>query len=157
PNVRPAWLPRMADFAIWAEACCRGAGWDPDTFLGAYSENRRAANESLLSLSPLVEPLQQLLADGDGTWEGKASELLDELSRRVGEAGVKRRDWPKLPHFLSSKLRRLAPNLRRALGIEVVDCDRSGKSRGLRITQIEEWCKSASSASSASPGQENRA
>jgi hypothetical protein len=138
----------MADFSLWAEACGRGIGWPAGAFLVSYAENRAGANDAVLADSPLVEPLRRLLADSV-TWEGTASELLDELTRRVGEAAARRPDWPKLPHVLSGRLRRLAPNLR-ASGLELSDGRTAGR-RMLRIVRSEPGRGGASLASPASP------
>ena len=44
PQVRLQWLPRMADFALWA-AACESAFRPAGTFDAAYSNNRREAIE----------------------------------------------------------------------------------------------------------------
>jgi hypothetical protein len=58
-----------------------------------------------------------------GGWTGTASGLLARLEELAGDA-ARRPGWPKRPHNLSSELRRLAPELRRA-GV-VVDFARAG-------------------------------
>src|SRR5262249_53097808 len=54
--------------------------------------------------------------------------LLEELGQKLGGLAVKPKEWPKKPHILSGKVRRLAPNLRKA-GI-VVEFDREDGSKG---------------------------
>jgi hypothetical protein len=117
PRVRLASLPRMADFAVWAEACSRGVGRPAGEFLTSYGANRAAVNETALDCSPIVAPLRRMLGDS-GTFEGTATELLRALELEAGEAAVKAREWPSRSNQLSNRLRRLAPNLR-MVGIEV--------------------------------------
>jgi hypothetical protein len=65
--------------------------------------------------------------------------LLEELTGRVGEAAARSREWPKKPNALANRLRRLAPNLRKA-GIDVVfDREPGGKrTRVIRLACREE-------------------
>ena len=72
-------LPRMADFAHFAEAVCQGLGHPAGTFLAAYDRNRQAANESALDDSPVARTIRAFIADA-WSWTGTASELLDELT-----------------------------------------------------------------------------
>jgi hypothetical protein len=120
PHVRLDRLPRMADFAMWVTACEPALGWAAGSFLAAYRGNVADANELALDGSPIWPALRQLV--DSRPWEGTASELLDELGRLAGDKGTSARGWPKRPHVLSGRLRRLAPNLRRAgISIEFVD------------------------------------
>ncbi len=140
-------LPRMADFARWTAAACPALGWDADGVLAAYAENRAAANETTLDASPLVAPLREL-----GAFEGSATELLAALVEIVGEGPARAKHWPKAPHVLSSALRRLAPNLRRAEPPIAIEFDREGPTgrRVIRVSQMEWVTKEASEASEAS-------
>jgi hypothetical protein len=47
PYVRVDWLPRMADFAIWATAC-ETALWPTGAFAWAYEANCRTAVEGVI-------------------------------------------------------------------------------------------------------------
>jgi hypothetical protein len=111
-DVRLEGRPRMADFAEWATAGGRALGWEDGHFSNAYQGNRRDANELALDASPLVSPLWKLVEQGP--FCGTASDLLARLTGLVNDAVAKAREWPKRPHVLSGKLRRLAPNLRQA-------------------------------------------
>jgi hypothetical protein len=113
-------LPRMADFAAWAESCCR-AYWPAGTFLEAYKQNLRQAVEVVLDASPVASAVRALMADR-AEWRGGATELLLVLSAIVGEKQAKERDWPKRPNVLSNKLRRVIPDLAK-VGI-IVSSDR---------------------------------
>jgi hypothetical protein len=110
PTVKLSKLPRMADFAIWGEAVCRGLGNQPGDFLSAYTDNRKQANESVLEDSPVAHFVKDLAASKK--WQGTSRELLDELAGLAGEKTVKSKRWPKSPRALSGILRRLAPSLR---------------------------------------------
>jgi hypothetical protein len=118
PSVRLDRLPRMADHAKWVTACEPALGWANGAYLAVYSGNIADANELALENSPLTEPLRRFV-EARGQWEGSATELLAELVPLAGEDTTRAKDWPKKPQFLSGKLRRLAPNLRRVgVGIE---------------------------------------
>jgi hypothetical protein len=45
-------------------------------------------------------------------WYGTATELLQELSKRVGKKVASSAGWPKSPGWLTNELRRIAPQLR---------------------------------------------
>lgn len=149
PRVRPDRLPRMADFALYAVACERGAGEEP-RFLAAYAENQAGAHEQALDASPLPGPLVQFMA-GRGGWRGTPRELLDALGG-IAPSPVPR-DWPKKPNVLTNRLRRLAPDLRRVHRLDV-DCDgRSpdrSRTREITITRVPDSGRDASSAPSTS-------
>ena len=125
-------MPRMADFAVWAVATEPALDIMPGTFMAAYTGNRKIANELVLDTAPVVAPLRELLEIA--TWEGPATELLVELDGRVTERLRGLKSWPKNGRGLSISLRRLAPNLR-AVGIEV-DFRQSPGSRSKRIIRI---------------------
>jgi hypothetical protein len=108
--------PRMADFALWAEACTL-AYWPAGTFMRAYRENIAAANEVVIEASAVGDAVRRFMA-GRQTWEGTASELLQQLTPLIPEALARERSWPKNARALSGKLRRAAPPLRK-VGIDV--------------------------------------
>jgi hypothetical protein len=132
PNTRLDRLPRMADFARWAAAAEPALAWEPGSFLRSYAGNQEDANELALEASPLVGPLRQL-AEAAGGWEGKAADLLPELTGLAGDA-ARSPEWPKRANILSNRLRRLAPNLRR-VGIQV-DFDRQSDRQRTRIVRV---------------------
>jgi hypothetical protein len=104
----------MADFAMLGVAAEQALGWPRDSFADAYDDNRQDAHTIALDESPIAKPLVKLAHEGE--WSGTAEQLLEELTRRVGETAAKSRQWPKSPRALSGRLRRLAPNLK-AVGI----------------------------------------
>jgi DnaJ domain len=108
--------PRMADFALWAEACSR-AYWPAETFLRAYWQNIEAANEVVLEASPVGDVVRNFMA-GREKWAGTASSLLALLTPLIPEVLARERSWPKSARALSGKLRRAAPPLRK-VGIDI--------------------------------------
>jgi hypothetical protein len=132
PSVKLPRHPRMADFAKWATAAEPALGWEPESFLAAYTGNRAEANDLALDGSP-VAPFLRELAEAGG-WEGTCGDLLERLGKDVGERGTKAPTWPKTPRALSGQLRRLAPNLRRA-GV-LVDSWREAGGKRRRMVRI---------------------
>ena len=96
PSVQLTELPRMADFAKFAEAVGRKLGWPAGTALSDYNDNRRDASMTELDDSPLAAFLLDLGPDYLNDWSGTPSELLDELTMLAGEKAESPR-WPKSP------------------------------------------------------------
>jgi energy-coupling factor transporter ATP-binding protein EcfA2 len=146
--------PRMADFALWAEACTR-AYWPAGTFLAAYRANLAASVDLVLEASPVGEAVQLFMTDR-ADWEGTASALLPLLTGIISEQAAREKSWPKRADVLSGKLRRVAPALRRT-GIHIA-FDRTGHTRTIHIegrAAPEQQGKTASRASQASPSGRN--
>jgi curved DNA-binding protein CbpA len=115
-SVKITGKPRMADFALWAEACTL-AFWPAGTFMQAYQQNIAAANEVVLESSPVGDAVRRFMATRT-RWEGTASELLELLTRIIPEVLARERSWPKNARALGGKLRRAAPPLRK-IGVHV--------------------------------------
>ncbi|MFI5455389.1 MAG: hypothetical protein ACHRXM_08040 [Isosphaerales bacterium] len=111
PSLRPTELPRMADFAAFAEAIGRNLGLPPDTVLSNYNENRQEAAMTYLEDSPLAAILLEHGPDLEG-WYGTPSKLLDLLTSLAGRGVAASPRWPKSPTRLAIELRRIAPQLR---------------------------------------------
>jgi hypothetical protein len=109
-------LPRMADYALWGEACC-SAWWPPGTFIKAYRQNLAAAVELSIQANPVATAVKAFMANRTA-WSGTAEELLVQLTATISEKAARSRGWPSLPHLLSGQLRRAAPNVRK-IGIQV--------------------------------------
>jgi hypothetical protein len=149
-QVRFERLPRMADFAILAEAVSQSLGWKAGAFLDAYELNRDEQDRAALEGSILYEPLKALMQQ-QACWEGTCSALLGCLAGLVDDKTVKSRAWPKKPRVLSGMLRRLTSNLRRA-GIRVTFGERSADRNRDRLVRVElEREGKTPSASSATP------
>jgi hypothetical protein len=145
--------PRMADFALWSEACTR-AWWPEGTFLAAYRANMAAAVEMALEASLVGDAVRRFMSDRL-EWEGTAAMLLPLLTAAVGEQAARERAWPKRPNTLSGKLRRAAPALRK-VGI-YVSFERASHigTRTIRIEtrrKPEQTGRGSSPSSPSSPG-----
>jgi hypothetical protein len=153
PQVRPASLPRMADFAIWGQAACQGLGRDADAFLNAYSGNRRDAHESILEDSPVASAIRRFVEQSP-SWSGTATELLGELAAVAGEKVVATPRWPKTGRKLSGDLRRLAPTLR-MVGVCVEFPNRKNTGRLLTVSLLEKVGNQPSPPSPPSPASKS--
>lgn len=129
-------LPRMADFAKWGYAVAEALGIGGPTFIKAYESNMNRQNEEVLENSLVAEALITFI-DRHGSWEGTASELLDELGKVAQDLRINTnlRDWPKAANALSRKLNEIKPNLAKT-GIHIERCDR-GKDRCMVIHKEE--------------------
>lgn len=136
-------IPRMADFAVWAEAAAPAFGWKPGQFLQAYKENREVACALSMESSPVAAAIQQVVQRGP--WIGTATELLSILDSERGEKRDDQRAWPRTARGLSGILRRLAPPLR-TVGI-LVQFDRASDHNRTRTIRLQQACISASGAS----------
>ena len=125
-DVRLEGMPRMADFAVWATAAENALGWKPRTFMDAYSGNRDEATESALEADPVAGAVRRFMGERD-EWTGDATELWTALGELVDEDIRKTKAWPGAPNALTTRLRHLAPALRR-VGIEYSEPSRTGKS-----------------------------
>jgi hypothetical protein len=156
PDIKIADKPRMADFALWAEACMR-AYWKEGTFLEAYRANLKASVELVLESSPVGEAARLFMATKT-EWTGTASELLPLLTALIGQQAAKEKTWPRYANVLSGKLRRAAPALRKT-GIHIA-FDRGGHASTRTITIVTrtrpEQAGKSSSASSASSAAEQK-
>ncbi len=115
PNVRLDQPPRMADFAIWVNACEESLGMKPGEALTTYQSNRTETHHLALESSPLYEPVAELAREG---FRGTVAELHARLNCMMSESMRRSVRWPKAPSALGSALRRMASNLR-AVGIEI--------------------------------------
>jgi hypothetical protein len=115
PNVRLDQPPRMADFALWVNACEESLGMKPGEALAAYQSNRAETHNLALESSPLYEPVAQLAQEG---FSGTVTELHARLTCMMSESMRRSVRWPKAPNALGNALRRMAANLR-AVGIEI--------------------------------------
>jgi hypothetical protein len=115
PNVSLDQPPRMADFAIWVNACEESLGMKPGEALAAYRANCAETHNLALESSPLYEPVAELAREG---FSGTVAELYDRLNCMMSESMRRSVRWPKAPNALSNALRRMASNLR-AVGINI--------------------------------------
>jgi energy-coupling factor transporter ATP-binding protein EcfA2 len=147
-------LPRMADFAVWAEAFCRALGYPNGAFYEAYMQRLDETTKVALENDVVAELILKLFSeykqylkkadDGVMFWEGTAAELLkllNEVNRLAGY--VDEKELPRSPETLGRWLNDLAANL----GDEGIKVQRrkEGKQRTRKITIMNE--------ASADPGQ----
>jgi hypothetical protein len=137
--------PRMADFAKFVTAAEEAFEWAPGYFLQAYNRNRKEANNITLDSSVVAQKVRAFLemldrenyekifpnslkgrwdrhGDGNGsgiTWTGDLTQLLDNFNQLASETERRSKQWPIDARAVSSALRRLQPNLKKA-GITVV-------------------------------------
>ncbi len=133
PSVNLTELPRMADFARFAEAVGRKLGWPAGTATSTYNDNRRDASMTEIGDSPLADFLLDLGPDYLRNWSGPPSELHEELTMLAGEK-AESPQWPKSPERLSIELRRIAAHL----GIHgiLVNFTRSHRGRVVSVARV---------------------
>ncbi len=156
PNVQLTEKPRMADFAAFGEAVCRGLGMPAGTFAGSYQANRQLANDAALEDSAIAGAVARLLEGrAEGSWSGTAAELVDALSAVVDPKIAASKGWPKTPRKMSGDFRRVVPQLRLA-GYRVEF--EHGRRRTITITPPapEEQRETPSQPSQPSPTLENK-
>jgi hypothetical protein len=111
PSVRTTELPRMADFAAFAEAVGQGQGWPAGTALSDYNDNRREMTLDDIDDSPVARCLLDITTLRLD-WIRTATDLLAELTPTVGKRVAASPRWPKSPRSLALELRRIAPQMR---------------------------------------------
>jgi hypothetical protein len=128
PKVKIDKSPRMADFALWGEACLPGRA-----FLAAFLANQKDAAVATLENNPVATALIAF-GKGKAAWKGTATELLTELSGKFWQHVGKGRDdnWPRTAGILSARLNRAERALEH-IGIKIEFC-RSNGERWLEIT-----------------------
>jgi hypothetical protein len=132
-GVKLASLPRMARSARWIAACEMGLPEDQGSFAEAYERNREELHSLAIDHSPVATALiawmdrrvavagkknPERKVEPDKPWEGRASDLHDELLGVVNGLVATSSGFPKAPNKLSGELRRLAPALLKA-GVRV--------------------------------------
>ncbi len=114
PGLRLDRLPRMADFARLACAAAPAFGWTAKDMLDAIEGNRADAVEAVIEADPVAVAVRGFMEGQHGrAWEGTATELLEVVTGRAPMEQQRERTFPKDAARLSTRLRRLAPALRR--------------------------------------------
>jgi hypothetical protein len=135
PHVRLNRLPRMADYAIWINAC-ETAIWAAGMHLSAYEANREDAAEVVLEADPVAAALRQHM-ERRAEITTTAKDLLAALNPLVSDHVRRSWAWPQTPRGLSGQLARLAPALRR-IGITIEKPDkRQANARLMKILKKE--------------------
>ena len=107
--------PRMADACTWVTAAEPSLGWAAGVTAKTWIGAREVASADLIATDPVAQAVMALGLP----WTGSAGALLEMLATKVTDHASHAKTWPASPRGLSSALRRLAPDLRRA-GIDVV-------------------------------------
>lgn len=136
PEVELEASPRLADFARLGVALEQTLGWPAGSFLAALDESQVEASEGALEAEVFAEPLMAFVKKRS-EWLGTMTELLSALTATVEDEVARRRDWPKTPAQLGTRLRRIAPALR-SRGFEVEEAP-SGRGRGHRRGMRLRW------------------
>jgi hypothetical protein len=126
--------PRMADFAVWVTAC-EGALWKKGAFLAAYTGNIEEAVETVLENDQVAAVLRTYMDITPDGFTGTAADLLKALNGVATEIQQKAKGWPKSPAVLGSRLRRIAPPLRKT-GIDVA-FERENRQRRITIAPVK--------------------
>lgn len=125
PRVRPADLPRMADFGRVLAAVDELRGTNA---LAAYMSQRGRIAEDVVESDPVGVAIRALVHAGP--WSGTAGELLARLTPAQPPAG-----WPRNPRAMAGRLKRLIPALA-AVGVTVRHRREPGGSRA-RLYEME--------------------
>jgi hypothetical protein len=97
-------LPRMADFAMWANAC-EGAFFPEGSFNAAYDRNRSKIGRMLVDAHDVANALRDYMERQPGhSWTGTFTDLLNELGKERTN-----KDWPKSAAALSGCLKEVRP------------------------------------------------
>ena len=123
---------RMADFASWVSAAEPGIPWEGGTFTKEYGKNRSQVNDVAMESDLVLMSIIELMSSCS-KWSGTATELLQVLEALLPAGINKSGAWPKLPHFLSGRIKRAA-TLLRGKGIEV-EWVKSG-TRSIKIKKV---------------------
>jgi len=112
---------RLASFARWVTAAERAdtLPWAPGTALEIIRDVRQSGAVEAVEMDPWATGLAAVVDAAGGTWEGTAADLQHDVDRQVG-IGYRGRHWPDSPRAVSSYLRRIATDLRRGNGLEVI-------------------------------------
>ena len=110
PNITPAELPRMADFAKWAMALVRGQGRDPGMLIANLRKNVDRQNEEALGSSVVANLLLAFMDDRD-EWTGPFHELYVGLKEKAEAMKLPTKSFPGSSAVLGKRLREIRPNL----------------------------------------------
>jgi energy-coupling factor transporter ATP-binding protein EcfA2 len=124
-------LPRLADFALFITAAEPALGLVDGDFIRLLREERATASCAVLEADVIYATLCAAIAEEPFT--GYPADLLVTLTARAPETVRRDRRWPTSPQKLTNRLKRLAPDLRRA-GVDVVRHEPDGHTKRLRLT-----------------------
>jgi putative DNA primase/helicase len=135
-SIRPSRLPRMADWYRWVLAAAEDSafGFPPAAFEAAFNASRRVSHELAIDAALVGHPLLNFAVEKRPEWRGTLSELLSELSARLG-LDQRPADWPRSPEALRNAIDRIAPDLLEAgLAITFSRSATKGRERVVTLT-----------------------
>jgi hypothetical protein len=143
-------LPRLADWAIWAEAAAPGLGLEAREVIKSFYAVQAELNQDLLDNDPVAAAFILLTKDWqDGRLATfTSSELLSTLEEVIGlkEAKVKPNGWLRTPASLARHIPRIKAALKE-VGIRVDSVRDSHNKRFLWIVEkVLEKCSELSPA-----------
>jgi hypothetical protein len=138
PDVDLENTPRMADFAKFSIAVEKAMGWHKNTFMSAYNSNRMLSTEISLESDPVALAVIDL---DKKKWKGTATGLLEMLSNQVSDTVRRGKSWPNTPNWLSNRIKRIIPSLRK-IGIEI-EFGRESSSRYITIIKTDKFTVSS--------------
>jgi len=103
-------IPRMADFAIFSCAAASVLRWNSEEFLKAYKRNQKQLSEVCFDSDQVAGVILNFMIE-KCSWEGTATELLDEL-KVFNETITSYRYFPSTASSLASRARVATPALR---------------------------------------------
>lgn len=124
-------LPRLADAALWVEACGPTLGWRSGEGLRLFHEARRASMEAVIE----SEPVAQFILGMRLPWEGRMTDLAEAFCRDPTWRVWSNKLLPS-PRGLRALVDRIAPALRYR-GIAVDYDNRSSDRRPFRLSRTE--------------------
>jgi putative DNA primase/helicase len=116
--IRPARLPRMADWFKFVLAAAEGGntGFEPAEFEQIYLSHQAEGNQISIDASPIGRTLFAL-AEANPFWTGTLSKLLSDLTS-LTQAQDRPKDWPRIPESLRHAIDRILPSLA-AEGVDI--------------------------------------
>jgi len=114
-------------------------GWDEMAILDAFNAKQQRVAAEVLEDDPVAQALKRLIDEiPSRRWKGTATDLLATVSRKATQDELSSKAWPQRANWLTNRLRRLAPLMRREWRPEV-DPDRwDGRSRSVVIEMLDE-------------------
>jgi hypothetical protein len=135
PSVQVENPERMIDFVRWLAAIEQVDGAPAGVYQAVYSAALGEAMLDSLHENPLAAAVMSFAAElPAGQWSGTPSDLLQELSYRVGRRAQYSSEWPQNAIALSKRLQSLRAALRRqGIDVELV----RGSRRRITIVRTE--------------------
>ena len=125
---------RMADCARIAAAAAPAFGWTSAQGVSALKANANSLAEVLIEGDVLADAVVRYM-EREHSFAGSATELLKALDALMFAGDRRPKEWPSNGKRLSELLRRMAPALRSAHGIDFV----AYKSNGKRLIRLSQW------------------